>query len=81
MTLLVLKTNYKPTFDEACKLREMQAWLNEASIGMLVDCKYDKYQYTIRRQQLASRLRGKWQVIQGENSCESPPYIKKVNGD
>tara|TARA_R110000868_G_C10972634_1_gene770616 strand:+ start:6977 stop:7138 length:162 start_codon:yes stop_codon:yes gene_type:complete len=42
--------------------------MNETSASMLVDCKFDQYQYIIRRQQLADRLRSKWRVIQGGNT-------------
>lgn len=41
---------------------------------MLVDCKYDKYKYLIRRQGLANRLREKWKIINGES-----PVISSID--
>lgn len=46
----------------------------------MVDCKYDKYKYLIRRQGLANRLRGKWKLINGESPVILSMDIKLKEG-
>jgi len=54
----------------------MQEYFRESAAGMWVDCRFEKYEYIIRRQQLANTIRSKWVVIQGGRSTH-PAKIEK----
>ena len=65
MRIIYFEGRYQPSVKVSKELYMIQQWMNETNASILVDCKFDKYQYIIRRQQLANRLREKWKVIQG----------------
>jgi len=65
MRIIYFGGRYQPSLEASKELYLIQEWMRESQASMLVDCKFDKYQYIIRRQQLANRLRARWKVIQG----------------
>jgi hypothetical protein len=75
MRLLILKTGYDPSFEEHCKLEELQDWFRSTNQSIFIDVKFDKYQYLIRRGQLANRLRSKWKILEG--GCSTSPVEEK----
>ena len=65
MRIIYLGGSYNPSLETREELQKVQDRFNETDISILVDCKFDQYQYILRRQQLADRLRSKWKLIQG----------------
>ena len=65
MRIIYFGGRYLPSSKVNEDLEKIQDWYNETAISILIDCKYDQYQYIIRKQQLADRLRSKWKLIQG----------------
>mgnify|MGYP000911626312 CR=1 FL=1 len=68
MRIIYLGGSYWPLLKVRVELQNIQNWFNENNAAMLVDCKFDQYEYIIRRQQLADRLRSKWKLIQGSKA-------------
>jgi hypothetical protein len=69
MRIIYFGGSYYPSLEERTNLEKVQIWLRETNASILVDCRFDNYQYVIRRQQLADKLRSKWVVIQGGRSA------------
>lgn len=69
---------YYPQQKTLLKLEALQSHYRETTISILIDCKYDKYNYTLRKQALANRIRDKWKVIDGEMSV-SPDSLLLLN--
>jgi hypothetical protein len=63
MRLLILKTGFNPSSEEWNRLEKLQTWFSDTEQSIFVDVKFDKYNYIIRREQLARRLRSKWKVL------------------
>ena len=46
-------------------LNSLQEFYQDTYREMYVDCKFDRYQFILRREQLATRIKDKWTLIQG----------------
>ena len=78
MSLLRLRGDYWPSYLEMEQLNSLQDFFRETYRDMYVDCKFDQYQFILRRQQLADRIRDKWTLIQGsgETSCHNESSVE-----
>lgn len=65
MRIIYLGGSFNPSLKDKEALERVQCWLNETNASIMIDCKFDLYEHTIRKQQLADRLRSKWKLIQG----------------
>ena len=63
--LLLFPKPWRNSKAKEIKLEEVQDLFRETNASMYVDAKYNKYEYVLRRQMLAQRLRDKWKVIKG----------------
>ncbi len=60
-------------------LNKLQDFYKDTYRSMLVDCKYDKYQFILRREQLAQRIRDKFILIHGwkeDATCDNGPSVE-----
>lgn len=64
--LLKLETKYKPCAEILNSLEILQDWFTDTDRDILVKCKFNKGDYILRKDMLASRLRDRWKVI----NCE-----------
>lgn len=65
MRMIYFGGKFYPSLEERANLEELQKFFRETDISMLVECKFNKYEYTVRRQMLANKLRDKWIIIPG----------------
>ena len=72
MSLLILDSNYRISYQRSRELEALQCWFRDTKLAMLVDCKYNRYEFMLRRQKLANRLKDKFQLLHGGSgiSCE-----------
>ena len=57
-------------------LNKLQELYMETHASIMVDCRFDEYQYIIRSQQLANHMRSKLKVIEG--GLKDEPLDKTV---
>ena len=76
MRIIYFGGSYWPSLEERTNLEKFQAYFTESAAGMFVDCRFNKYEYIVRRQQLADKIRSKWVVIQGGRSA-LPDTVKE----
>ena len=60
------------------RLNRLQDFYNGTFREMLVDCKFDKYQFVLRREQLAQRIKDKWILLHGSDdpSCQNGASVE-----
>ena len=64
MTLIRLETNYVPSWIDLRKWAKIQEWFVITDFEMKNNSKTG-YEYALRRQQLANKIRSNWEVIEG----------------
>lgn len=71
--IIYFPMKWTPSAKTQSELKLIQDWINETRCSIMVDCRFDKYQYTIRLQGMANMLRDKWKVIAGGNINYNAP--------
>ena len=79
--LLLFPKPFRNSEENRRELKALQEWFRATNASMYVDVKYDDYQYLIRRQMLANRLRDKWIVYNGFKDETELPSDKHIKGE